>query len=100
MSALPVDLARWQRLEELLTRALDRPEPERLALVTAECGDDIEMRDEIMGLLGAGPSDSLHDIVAASARSAAREVPLQRESSPPPPSLLPIVVTFLAIVIA
>jgi hypothetical protein len=44
---------RWQLIHQLAENALERPEEVRSAFVTAECGDDIELRNEVLSLLGA-----------------------------------------------
>jgi serine/threonine protein kinase/tetratricopeptide (TPR) repeat protein len=48
--APPVD-NRWERLQDLFSRAVDLPEDEREAFVAAETGDDKELRDELLELL-------------------------------------------------
>lgn len=42
---------RWERVNELVNAALDRPESGREAWLRAECGDDIGLFDEVMSLL-------------------------------------------------
>ncbi|MGD8414993.1 MAG: hypothetical protein PVF33_12220, partial [Candidatus Latescibacterota bacterium] len=48
-----MDKERWQRIQELFHSALDLPEDDRAGFVQAECGDDAEMRHEVMSLLEA-----------------------------------------------
>ena len=43
--------ARWQRARAIFEAALDLPEHEREAYVTAACGDDAELRAEVEALL-------------------------------------------------
>ena len=45
----PVD--RWRRIDQLLDAALDRPAAERAAFLEQECGEDVALRQEILGLL-------------------------------------------------
>ena len=42
---------RWERLQDLFSRAVELPESEREAFVSAETGDDKELRDELLELL-------------------------------------------------
>jgi serine/threonine protein kinase/tetratricopeptide (TPR) repeat protein len=42
---------RWERLQDLFSRAVELPENEREAFVTAETGDDKDLRDELLELL-------------------------------------------------
>ncbi len=46
---------RRHRIEELCDAALDHPEPERAAFVASACGDDDELRHEVMALLSHAP---------------------------------------------
>ncbi|HWK50164.1 MAG TPA: serine/threonine-protein kinase [Steroidobacter sp.] len=46
----PVD-DRWERLQDLFSRAVELPEREREAFVSAETGDDKELKDELLELL-------------------------------------------------
>jgi hypothetical protein len=43
--------ARWERLQELFARAVDLPEQERESFVEHETQDDLELREELLGLL-------------------------------------------------
>ena len=45
------DNTRWERVNELVNQALDRPAAEREAWLRAECGDDAELLEEVMSLL-------------------------------------------------
>ena len=42
---------RWERLQDLFSRAVELPENEREAFITAETGADKELRDELLELL-------------------------------------------------
>ncbi|MFW6089165.1 MAG: serine/threonine protein kinase, partial [Gemmatimonadota bacterium] len=48
-----VEGRRWGEMDRLFERALDLPGEEREAFVTAECGDDAELRAELRALLEA-----------------------------------------------
>jgi hypothetical protein len=41
----------WRRVKTITAEALERPASERLAFVTAECGSDDRLRDEVWSLL-------------------------------------------------
>ena len=41
----------WRRVKTITAEALDRPASERLAFVTAECGSNDRLRDEVWSLL-------------------------------------------------
>lgn len=59
---------RWQRVEDLFTRAVALPVEERAAWLAAVCGDDIMVRHEVEGLLahdGTVVPDFLTPIVPA-----------------------------------
>jgi eukaryotic-like serine/threonine-protein kinase len=43
--------SRWERLEELFNRAVDLPDEQRSDFVLREAGDDLELREELLGLL-------------------------------------------------
>ena len=43
----------WRRVKTITAEALERPAPERLAFVAAECGSDDRLRDEVWSLLAA-----------------------------------------------
>ncbi len=49
---------RWARVEEIFSRAVDLPEPERALFVEQSCGDDEELRQEILTLLRAHSRNS------------------------------------------
>ena len=42
---------RWERLQDLFSRAVELPESEREAFVSAETGADKDLRDELLELL-------------------------------------------------
>jgi serine/threonine protein kinase len=42
---------RWQRLQELFSTAVELPESERQAFVERETADDLELREELLGLV-------------------------------------------------
>ena len=44
---------RWQRLQEIFHQALEKKVGERATFVAIACGSDLELRDEILALLGA-----------------------------------------------
>ena len=49
----------WKRVDELFHAALDCAEADRAAFLARECGDDLELRDAVAGLLeedARGPS--------------------------------------------
>lgn len=46
-----VEDGRWHELDRLFDRALELPAEEREAFVVAECGDDLELREELRTLL-------------------------------------------------
>ena len=48
---MPTD--RWQRLDEIFTRAADHPASSRADFLARECGDDVAMREELASLLTA-----------------------------------------------
>ena len=43
--------ARWSRVKRIFKAALDAPAPERPALLDRECGDDADVRQEVVSLL-------------------------------------------------
>jgi len=67
---------RWQRIETLFVAASELPTSERAAYVSAECGGDGEVRDEVMSLLASieGANEALRGVVAAEAERMASEV--------------------------
>ncbi|HMY76644.1 MAG TPA: hypothetical protein PLQ88_32795, partial [Blastocatellia bacterium] len=46
-----MNLQRWQRVEELFLTAVERPAAERESYLTRVCGDDDELRCEVLELL-------------------------------------------------
>ena len=42
---------RWERLQDLFSRAVEMPENEREAFITGQTGDDKDLRDELLELL-------------------------------------------------
>ena len=48
---MPTD--RWQRLDEIFTKAVDHPASSRADFLARECGDDAGMREELASLLTA-----------------------------------------------
>ena len=47
---------RWRAIDRLFDAALDQPAAGRLAFLHAACGDDVELRDAVVELLGAEES--------------------------------------------
>ena len=47
-----MDAERWQRIEQLYHEAEERPEAERAEYLERECGGDVELRREVLSLLG------------------------------------------------
>ena len=45
------DNTRWERVNELVNAAMDRPESEREGWLVAECGNDKDLYEEVMSLL-------------------------------------------------
>ncbi len=62
---------RWQRVEELFRTVVDRPAAEREAYLTRVCGDDQELRREVLSLLA---RDTAEDFIRGSILSAALSV--------------------------
>ena len=48
---MPDGAARWQRLQDIVQAALDRPAEERGAFIAAACGGDDDLRREAASLL-------------------------------------------------
>jgi eukaryotic-like serine/threonine-protein kinase len=48
---MPMDAARWDRIQSLFHQALERPEPERLPLLVSRCEGDAELLAEVLALL-------------------------------------------------
>ena len=62
---------RWQEIKALFAEAMELPVAERAAYVDRECGDDIELRGEVLSLLVAAEGiDSLPGTRAAIASTA------------------------------
>jgi serine/threonine-protein kinase len=71
----------WQRIEEILDRALDAEPTERESVVRAACGDDQALLDRVLTLLSAaeasGPLDTpVHEIAGSLAASAGESLAL------------------------
>ena len=49
---IELDTGRWSRVEDLFARATDLPDEERNAFLKSECGDDPELLDYVLALLG------------------------------------------------
>jgi len=49
----------WERVQQLLEDALERPAPERRGFVEAACAGDAAVRDEVLSLLDADAVDDL-----------------------------------------
>lgn len=64
---------RWQQIKATVARAMETPQSERTALISAACGDDVELRREVESLLEAASSgDSLPEVRAAIASAAGK----------------------------
>jgi predicted ATPase/Tfp pilus assembly protein PilF len=50
---------RWDRVQQLVEDALNRPEPARRAFVESACPGDAELRDEVLSLLAADAAGDL-----------------------------------------
>jgi non-specific serine/threonine protein kinase/serine/threonine-protein kinase len=46
-----MDSQRWQRFKDIFQAALDLPRPERAAFVNEACGEDAELRSDVLSLL-------------------------------------------------
>ncbi|HHP7239259.1 protein kinase domain-containing protein [Longibacter sp.] len=76
-----MDAQRWETIQDLFDRAIERPESARMPFLDAACGDDIDLRMEVESLLRAhaatGPLDRLaRDLMgswSASLEGASRE---------------------------
>ena len=64
---IELDADRWSRVEDLFARAADLSGEERGAFLKAECGDDPELLDYLLELLGAeaGMDDTIEGSIAA-----------------------------------
>jgi len=51
--------ARWERIQQLVESALERPGPQRRTFVESACGGDAELRSEVLSLLEADVVDDL-----------------------------------------
>jgi hypothetical protein len=67
-------MARWHRIEDVFTRAIDLAPGERMAFLERECGHDAELLAEVTSLLaGADEADaSLERTISAAVESLAR----------------------------
>jgi tRNA A-37 threonylcarbamoyl transferase component Bud32/tetratricopeptide (TPR) repeat protein len=52
-----MDSARYQRLKSLMIEALDRPDQERERFIDEACGDDADLRADLLRLIGHSISD-------------------------------------------
>ena len=52
-----MDSPTWQRIEEIFSAALDRPESERPEFVRDACGGNAKLREEIEAMLDAAGED-------------------------------------------
>lgn len=67
---------RWRRIDELFRTVADHPTAEREAHLTRVCGDDEELRREVLELLAHEPPDSfLHDQIKHTALAVTAETP-------------------------
>jgi serine/threonine protein kinase/tetratricopeptide (TPR) repeat protein len=58
-----MDSDRWQRIQLLFDEALAQPDEARRAFLTSVCGDDVELRDEVLSLLAAHePGDEVREL--------------------------------------
>src|SRR5262245_36367613 len=65
-----MDRERLHKIESVFDRVVAAPEPERVALLDAECGDDRDLRAEVSLLLAsdaANPDGAIRGVVAAEA---------------------------------
>src|SRR4051794_11828033 len=63
---------RWQHLEELFNRAVERDPKERTAFLDEACGTDFELRTEVESLLA--HSDSVTNVLEKAVHEAAQEI--------------------------
>lgn len=80
-SPLPADL--WAKVEALFQEAADLAAPAREAFVRERCGDNTQIRDEVLTLLAycdGEPPDLLAAALHADAASFVEEVELQGRS--------------------
>ena len=73
-----MDDRRWQRLQELFSRAIELNEPERTAFLETECAADPELRAELERLLAADETSAagIESWVAGTAEDLVRHDPL------------------------
>jgi serine/threonine protein kinase len=65
---------RWRRIDELFRTVADRPPAEREAYLTRACGDDVELRREVLDLLDNEPPDTfIHDPIRQAALAVTSE---------------------------
>ncbi len=64
---------RWQRLKQLFSAAAEMPIEEQAEFLAAECGSDVELREEVLALLTSAERD-IADGLGAAMRTAAQEV--------------------------
>ncbi len=70
----PMNPERWQHIEELFRILVDRPAAEREAYLTRACGDDQELRREVLSLLARDTNeDFIREPIAGVALSLAAE---------------------------
>ncbi len=50
---------RWQRIQHLVEEALEQPEAARRSFIESACGEEVDLRDEVMSLLAAPVVDEL-----------------------------------------
>ena len=63
-----MEVSRWKKIKQLFSEASDLPKKQRREFLKKECGDDVELRHEVSGLLGVSNGDLLNiaDVVACS----------------------------------
>jgi len=72
---------RWRRIEEVFGEAVDLPATDREAFVTARCGDDTTLRDEILGMIAADGDERIHAVVGEAASELVRDSAAARVGS-------------------
>ena len=75
-----MNLQRWQRVEELFLTAVERPAAERESYLTRVCGDDDELRCEVLELLA---RDTAQDFLQQPIANVAKTF-----AAPPPEELI------------
>jgi TolA-binding protein len=63
---------RWHRLEAIFQAAADLPPADRAAFLKAECGDDVELRQDVESLLAS--VDQTHGFIAGPLQAVAQQV--------------------------